>query len=283
MRKTTALAICLAVLMTVPLAAQLTLPRPSPNAKIAQTVGLTDITITYSRPGVKDRTIWGELVPYDKVWRTGANEATIVSFADDVTVNGNKLAAGSYSLHTIPGKEEWTLIFNSAADPKANYSYDESKDVLRVKVKPETTGHMHERMMFVIPNVTDTSADIALEWEKVKVPFKVEVDTMTKLQAAAKTEIASASADAWRVPYQAANWAYTNKLAWPELDQWLEQSLKARETYSNLVLKARLLADKGKKADAIATAEKAIKIAKEGSATANVSQAENLIKEWKGK
>src|SRR6185295_9599035 len=91
-------------------------PRPSPKASLTQTVGITDITLTYSRPGVKGRAIWGALVPWDKVWRTGANEATTISFSDDVWINGNKLAKGSYSLHTIPNASEWTLIFNSVAD-----------------------------------------------------------------------------------------------------------------------------------------------------------------------
>src|SRR6187431_3228823 len=97
-------------------AADLKLPRTSQKAQVMQTVGLTDVTITYSRPGVKGRTIWGDLVPYDKVWRTGANEATAITFSTDVKVNGQPLAAGTYSLHTIPTKNDWTVIFNKKAE-----------------------------------------------------------------------------------------------------------------------------------------------------------------------
>src|SRR2546428_13960954 len=107
----------LLVLIALPaLAQQLRLPRVSPNSTLTQTVGFTDITITYSRPGVKGRQIWGGLVPYDKVWRTGANEATTIAFSDDVTINGQPLPKGTYSLHTIPGKDEWTIAFNTTAN-----------------------------------------------------------------------------------------------------------------------------------------------------------------------
>src|SRR5215212_6143403 len=139
--------------------AQVRAPRPSQKASVTQTVGVTDITITYSRPGVKGRTIWGDppagatagtatlddsstrakdapIVPFGHVWRTGANEATTFTVTDDVLVNGQKLAAGTYSLHTIPGKDEWTVIFNSDAGQWGSFSYDEKKDALPVKVKP---------------------------------------------------------------------------------------------------------------------------------------------------
>src|SRR5437899_746922 len=128
MRKLTLL---LLLLSSLPLAAQLRTPRPSPKASVMQTVGLTDVTIVYSRPGVKGREIWGALVPYDKVWRTGANEATTFAVSDDVMINGQPLPKGTYSLHTIPGKDEWTIIFNKDAGQWGSFSYDEAKDALR--------------------------------------------------------------------------------------------------------------------------------------------------------
>src|SRR5437773_12011574 len=128
--------ICLLALASLPLIAQappppFRAPRVSQHAVFKQTVGLTDVTIDYSRPAVKGRQIWGALVPYDKVWRTGANEATIISFSDDVTVNGQPLPKGSYSFHTIPGKDEWTLIFNKVDKQWGSFSYDEKQDALR--------------------------------------------------------------------------------------------------------------------------------------------------------
>ena len=148
--------------------------RISPKAEVMQTVGFTDVRIVYSRPGIKGRAIWGKLVPYDAVWRAGANEATKITFSTDVTVEGKKLKKGSYSLFAIPGKNEWTLIFNKVADQWGAFEYNESDDALRVKVKTEKA-IWQEWLSYTINKATDTSAVIRLEWEKIKVPFKVEV------------------------------------------------------------------------------------------------------------
>ena len=148
--------------------------RLSPKAEIKQQVGLTDVQILYGRPGVKGRTIWGKLVPYDAVWRAGANEATKITFSTDVTIEGKKLKKGSYSFFTIPGKKEWTLIFNKVADQWGAFEYNESQDALRIKVKTEK-GSWQEWLLYTITKVSDSSAVIRLEWEKLKIPFKVEV------------------------------------------------------------------------------------------------------------
>jgi len=148
--------------------------RISPKAEIMQQVGFTDVRIVYSRPGVKGRTIWGKLVPYDAVWRAGANEATKITFSTDVTIEGKKLKKGSYSFFAIPGKNEWTIIFNKVADQWGAFEYNESEDALRVKVKTEKAS-WQEWLSYTINKVSDTSAVIRLEWEKLKVPFKVEV------------------------------------------------------------------------------------------------------------
>lgn len=148
--------------------------RISPKAEVMQTVGLTDIRIIYGRPGVKNRTIWGKLVPYDAVWRAGANEATKFIFSTDVYVEGKLLKKGAYSFFAIPGKKEWTLIFNKVADQWGAFEYNESEDVLRIKVKPEK-GNWQEWLAYTITRTSDTSAIIRLEWEKLRIPFKVEV------------------------------------------------------------------------------------------------------------
>lgn len=148
--------------------------RISPKASVSQTVGFTDVTISYSRPGVKGRKIWGDLVPYDKVWRAGANEATKITFSTDVMVEGKKLSAGSYGFFVIPGKKEWTLIFNKVADQWGAFEYNEAEDVLRINVKPEKNSFI-EWLRYGITKTSDSAAIISLEWEKLKVPFKVEV------------------------------------------------------------------------------------------------------------
>ncbi len=148
--------------------------RISPKAEVMQTVGFTDIKIIYSRPGVKNRTIWGKLVPFDAVWRAGANEATKFIFSTDVYVEGKLLRKGAYSFFAIPGKKDWTLIFNKVADQWGAFEYNETQDALRLKVKPEK-GNWQEWLAYTITKTSDTSAIIKLEWEKLRIPFKVEV------------------------------------------------------------------------------------------------------------
>jgi hypothetical protein len=149
-------------------------PRISPKAGIMQIVNLTEINISYSRPGVKGRTIWGELVPYNKVWRAGADEATKFRFSTDVIIEGKKLSAGSYSFFAIPQKEEWTLIFNKTADQWGAFEYNESEDALRFTVKPKS-GAFTEWLSYTFTDMSPNSAVINLNWEKLVIPFKIEI------------------------------------------------------------------------------------------------------------
>jgi hypothetical protein len=148
--------------------------RISPKAELMQTIGFTDVKIIYSRPGVKGRIIWGKLVPYNAVWRAGANEATKITFSTDVIIEGKNLKKGSYSFFAIPGKNEWTLIFNKVADQWGAFEYNESEDALRIKVKPQK-GDWEEWLAYTITKTSDKTAVIKLEWERLKIPFKVEV------------------------------------------------------------------------------------------------------------
>lgn len=267
--------------------AQFTAPRPSPGAVVKQTIGLTDVTVTYSRPGVKGRAIWGELVPWDKVWRTGANEATTIAFADDVTVGGQKLPAGTYSLHTIPGKTEWTFIFNKDAKQWGSYSYDEKQDALRVKAKPETVATSEEWMEFEFENLTPSSADLSLKWEKLRVSVPIHVDTNAKVLAAGREAAKKAETDAWQVPLRVGGFVLDSKGDLNEAVAMAEKSIKARETFQGFSLKARALAEQGKKADAVAAAERALKIAatqQDPKPNEDVVKAfEKTAAEWKAK
>jgi len=148
--------------------------RISPKASVIQTVGFTDIRIDYNRPGVKERIIWGGLVPYNKVWRAGANEATKFTFSTDVKINGKTLRAGSYSFFVIPTKENWTVIFNRVADQWGAFEYNEAEDALRFEITPDE-GNMQEWLAYTITKTSDNSAIVRLEWEKLNVPFTVEV------------------------------------------------------------------------------------------------------------
>ena len=253
MRKTLTAAMLLLTATTA--LAQVRSPRPSPRASLMQTVGLTDITINYNRPGVKGRAIWGALVPYDQVWRTGANEATTIQFSDDVWVNGNKLAKGIYSIHTIPTANQWTVIFNSVAEQWGSYSYDSAKDALRVQVTP-MPAEFREWLQFEIPEMTTDTAKVVMRWEKIAVPFTVDTKSTERTLAGFR----SAMQPDWRTAYMAADFAFNNKGAATdaEMMQWLDQSMKVQENTANLWLRARVAERSGNKADAIRYAEMAI-------------------------
>jgi DUF2911 family protein len=266
--------------------AQVDLPRPSQKASVMQRIGVTDVTITYSRPGVKGRKIWGDplpgqtygqgeatlddqnkrpkeaaIVPYGHVWRTGANEATQFVVTDDVLINGQKLPAGSYSLHTIPTKDEFTIVFNGTANQWGSFSYDPAKDTLRVKAKPQWLNDSQEWLSFSFDPVTDDSAQVNIRWEKVNVPFTVKVpDVATTTMAHLKTAVGNAKPDDWRTPLQAGNYLINNQN--PADDQqgmaWLDQSIKVKETFQNLSAKANALYKAGKKEEAVALGEQAV-------------------------
>lgn len=149
-------------------------PRPSPAAKVQQRVGFTDITVDYSSPAVKKRKIWGELVPYDKMWRTGANASTKLTFSKDVEIGGKPVPAGTYSLLTIPGKKEWTLIINKNTEIGGNMEkHAADQDVVRVTAKPKAIP-ARERLTFIFADVTDDSASLDLEWEKLRVGLPIK-------------------------------------------------------------------------------------------------------------
>ena len=271
--------------------AQLRLPRPSQKATVTQTVGVTDVTVVYSRPAVKGRKIWGDwpvqvageatlddqntrpagapIVPYGHIWRTGANEATQFTVTDDVLINGQPLPAGTYSLHSIPGKDEWTIIFNTVSQQGGSFEYDAKKDALRVKTKPEVSEHPHEYLEFSLDPVKDNAILARVNWEKLSVPFTIEVKDMPAVVVnRARTVVAAAKPDDWQTPFQAANYAKANK-ANEDAAKWYDQALKAideqiktKPTYQNMVRRANTLLNAGRTQEGIAAAEKAVETGK---------------------
>lgn len=166
--------VCIAFLSTSALAQERGADeaRVSPNAAVSQTIGTTQVSITYGRPSVNDRQIFGGLAPFGEVWRTGANESTVITFSDDVKIEGEEVEAGTYSLYTVPGEDEWTIIINSKLS--WGTQYDKSADVLRVNVEPEQDQEV-EQFIIYFENITDTSAECVLHWDTTKVPFTIEV------------------------------------------------------------------------------------------------------------
>ena len=280
------------------------LPQASPAATVSQTIGITDISITYHRPSVRGRTIWGDITsgkvaalikansvapaaeaegtvdgapgggkdfpiaPNGHVWRAGANEATKFTVSDDVLVQGQKLAAGAYSLHIIPGKEEFTIVFNKTADQWGSFRYDAKQDALRVKAKPVWLKDSQEQLSYDIPSMTPNSAQVILRWEKIAVPFTVEVPNQDALVRSKIDAAIAANPSDWQIPLAVAN-AYFNDDKFDDAMVWVDKSIKVKETFQNLRTKANLLLNMGKKMEAIAVAEQAVARGKaEGADTA---------------
>ncbi len=238
-------------------AQQFNTPRPSPNAKLQQTVGTTELSVTYSRPGVKGRPIWGALVPWDKPWRTGANEATQFVCSDEITVEGKKLPAGSYALVTIPTAGSWTVAFSSQKEMWGAFDYDPKNDALRVTVTPAAAEHV-ERMQFTFDDPTADAVTLNLRWEKLSVPVKIGVDTNGKTLAAARAAITAAKPDDWRTPYRAAAWANDAGVAPEEVVLWARSAAKVKENFQTAGLLARLAAKTGDNKNAVTLMKKSI-------------------------
>jgi len=250
-------------------------PRPSPDATVSQYVGITKITVDYSSPRVNARKIWGELVPFGEIWRTGANEATTITFSDPVKVNGNELPAGTYGFHTIPGMSEWEIIFSKDTEVDGSSAFDEKKEALRIKVKPEDAAFT-ERMMFTITDITENSANVNLIWEKLKVTFNVDVNTQELVLQSARTGFN------WGQLNNAASYCLQNNVNMEEGYKWVQASLLINENYWNTRIKAQYLAKMDKKDEAIATMEKAIDYgSKMENAPFDFDNMKKMLGEWK--
>lgn len=257
----------------------LSVPRPSPNASISQTIGITEVTLHYSRPGVKGRKIWGELVPYGQVWRTGANENTTISFSTPVTVDGHPLPAGLYGLQTIPTESDWTVIFSKDAELWGAFDYKQEHDALRIQVKP-AAAEPQERMGFEFTDLTDTSAKVVLRWETVSVPFTIQVDTPKLVTDAAR------SALRWQNGIQVVNYCIQNDTCLDDAARWVDASIALEPNFFNQRAKALLLAKKNDFKGAAAAGEKALAAAKamtQPPQAQQVSDLEKSLADWKKK
>ena len=228
---------------------ELNIPRASQRASVTQRIGLTDVTITYHRPAVGGREIWEKTVPYGKVWRAGANENSTITFADDVTVEGKPLAAGSYGLHTIPDKDQWTIIFSKNATSWGSFSYDQKEDALRVNVKPHAA-EAFEQLTYTFESVKPDSAVATLRWEKLAVPFQINVDVKTVVLRSIKNELRSVGGFTWAGYDEAAQWCLDNNYNLEEALKWEQTSIDNEPRFENWETKSRILSAMGKKDEA---------------------------------
>jgi len=228
---------------------ELNIPRTSQHASVTQRIGLTDITISYHRPAVGSREIWDKTVPYGKVWRAGANENTTITFTDDVTVEGKPLPAGTYGLHTIPDKEQWTIIFSKNSTSWGSFSYDQKEDALRVSVKPHAA-EAFEQLTYTFENVKADSAAATLRWEKLAVPFQIGVDVKGVVLRSIKNELRNVGGFTWAGYDEAAQWCLDNNYNLEEALKWEQTSIDNEPRFENWETKSRILNAMGKKEEA---------------------------------
>ncbi len=270
---------CLVALMSTALTAQ-DLPQPSPIAKVEQKVGLTDISITYSRPGVKGRTIFGDLLSYDKVWRLGANACTKFTTSTDIEIGGKTVKAGTYAMFAIPSKsKDWTILLNTDTEQWGAGNYDEAKNIASVKVKA-MENPMTETFTIGIDNITNESGTISITWENVKVnvPFTVKTSEIVMANINAAVEKGE---DLDKVYYRAASYAFKSLNDSKKALDYLDQSFAVKKTHNGLFLKAQILKKEGNKDDAIKTAMEALEIAKAAEKKGWADYIEGNIEEWK--
>lgn len=232
-------------------------PAPSPASTLKQRVGLTDITVEYSRPGVKGRVIFGGLEPWGEVWRAGANSATKVTFSTPVKLNGTAVPAGTYGLFALLGKDEWTIILNHVANQWGAYQYDPKDDVARIKATPVALPDAVESFTIDFNDLRDESATLSLSWEKTRVPLRLEVDVAGTVVP--QIEAAMAAADPKKPYVQAAMFYYDHNLDLTKALGWMDAAIAAQPDAFYLVYRRALIQEKmGDKPGALATAKAAL-------------------------
>jgi hypothetical protein len=256
-------------------------PAASPACTRKQRVGLTDIEIVYSRPGVKGRTIFGGIVPYGQVWRTGANQATKITFSTPVKLNGADIPAGTYALFTIPGENEWTIIINKGAAQWGAFQYDEKADVARFKVTPIQLAEQIETFTIEFNRIRDESAVMNLVWDHTVVPIKLEIELTGKIVPQIEAAMASPDKKSDGFYFQAATFYYNHDQDLNKALDWVNAGLadNPRIAYEMLHLKAQILAKQGHKEDAIAAAKQSSELAikAEGASSSFVKMNQDII------
>jgi hypothetical protein len=255
--------------------ADLQFPAASPLCNLKQKIGITDVEISYSRPGVKGRQIFGGLVPYGKLWRAGANGATKITFSTAVTINGAAIAAGAYALLAIPEKNEWTIILNKDSDQAGMGKYDENLDVLRTKVKLTEIDHVIENYTIEFDELADESATLNIMWDRTKVSIPVKLNYAKELIPQVDAVMSS---DQDQKPFfQAALFFLNHGGDLRKADQWVDVAIKERPIYPFYFVKANIQAKLGDKEAALATAKKTIEMATSAGDAGFTSRAEAFV------
>src|ERR1041384_6011767 len=266
-----------AVLLSRAAAAQTAVesPAPSPKARVQQRVGVTDVSIDCSSPGVKGRKIWGEVVPYDKVWRAGANAPTKLTVSRDFTFGSTAVKAGSYSVFVTPGKKTWTVALNTDLTATQD-SHDEKNDVAKVTVTPAALPALRERLVYLISDTQDDRANLDLEWERVRIRVAIAIETKAAVNASTEKAIAAA----WQPHAQAANY-YFNAGDLVKAAALIDKSISIESNWRNEWLRAQIQGKKGNKVEATASANRALALGK-GDANFEQNVQPNIVKALAG-
>lgn len=266
--------------VSLELRAQVTLPPVSPRATLTQKIGLTAVSVNYSRPSVGGRKIFGDLVPYGQVWRTGANQSTKITFADNVTLEGNRVPAGKYALYTIPGDQQWTIIIHRDTTLWGSDKYDSKNDLMRFNVPAQKSNENVEAFTIDFTNYTQNSADIELLWAKTVVKFRIETEVDAKVMAELEERMKQKDVD-YSVYYLAAGYLYNNDKNLDQALQWINKSISMDPKYWTVHLKAKILAKQKKYDQAIAAANESVFYAKKARNEDYVKLNQRYIAQWK--
>ncbi|MBN8697234.1 MAG: DUF2911 domain-containing protein [Bacteroidetes bacterium] len=260
-------------------AQQLKVPAPSPLQTLKQAFALSEITIEYSRPSVKGRTIYGDVVPFGKVWRTGANSSTKITFGEDVKVEGKDVAAGTYAIYSIPNKDSWEIMLYKDLTLGGNVAeYKAENEVVKVKVTPTALSNKVETFSINVADITANTCAIELVWDKTRVAFNVTAEIESKIMKNIETTMNKDS----RPYFQAANYYYENNKDLAKALEWVNKAVEQNpKAYWVVLLKAKIQLKSKDNKGAIATAEQAMALAKEDQDDAYVKMAEKLIAEAK--
>lgn len=259
------------------LMAQPEYPQISPGATVSQMIGITKVTVTYSRPGVKGRLVWGELVPMDKIWRAGANHSTTIEFSHDVTIDKTIVPAGKYSLFILPTQKDATFIINKNNELSGTYGYKQEEDIVRTTVKAEYLNHM-EWLQFSFSKLRKNSALLSMHWEDFSVGFTINIDTDKYVLESAK------KAKGWEELNAAAIYCLVNEVALDKGRAWIDKSIAEEKSYWNLTTKADYQAHDENYSDAVKTLNEAIEMGKKmEDVPYNVGEREKQLAEWKNK
>ena len=261
--------------------AQLNIPEPSPSASFSQTLGFTKIKVEYARPGAKGREVFGKLIPFGEIWRTGAGDCSTIAFNDEVTIGGKKIAKGKYSLFSIPNAEQWTIIINTDTTLHGASGYDEKKDVHRFTVKPEKSARFYETFTIELSDIVKDNGTLYLVWENTIAKFELQSNAKERILADIDNKINKLKTDNSKLFYQAAEYYYNQRIELDQANNWITKAMKMEPDnfyYPNL--QAKILETQGKFAEAIPVAQKAAILAKKDNMTQIVSNWEKKIAVW---